>query len=390
MLIWFWVVGIDSQVTQKRFPAIPVEFANLNDMRDNYGYSIIVDKELYIDVTLEGKSADLNRIKSEEIYAYIDLGRVSQAGEISLPIEIKEMDYAQVTYQSQSSTLLYIDKTGDKAIPVIAKIVQQVKEASVDIGELSLSSEYVTVYGPVGILKTLSHALVELSLGVIDRPVTVTEKFILINENGEEVKNQYLSTRDLIAVDVTVPVTMTKEIDLTVGYKHGYYNDKNTNITIIPDKITIKGVPDLVRNIFEYNIGVIDEKLYENDTKVTIPVSFPDGVASETRAAEIDIKFTDVEPKLINVSLRQNVNINVIPPGNFTYHIKEDRIQVKIIGDPAILRSVNSSSISAAIDLSAMTESGSYFVPVSIFINRNDEENPAFCVGEYLITAQIY
>ena len=390
MLIWFWVVGINSQVTQRKFVSIPVKFDNLSEMRDNYGYSIIVDKELYIDVTLEGKSADLNRIKSEEIYACIDLGRVSQAGELSLPIEIKEMDYAHVAEQSQSSTLLYIDKAGDIKIPVTAKIVQMVKEPAVDIGELELSADHVIVYGPEKILRTLDYALVELSLGVVDRPVTVTEKLVLINKNGEEVKNQYLSTRDLIAVDVTVPVTMTKEIDLTIGYKHGYYNSKNTNISINPDKIIIKGNPDSIKNIFEYNIGVIDEKIYENDTTVTMPFSFPEGVTSEIRAAEVDIKFIDVESKFINVSVRQNINFNVIPPANFEYHINEDRIQIKILGNPAVLRYINSSRISAVADLSAITESGNYSVPVNININNNDPENPAFCVGEYLITLQIY
>ena len=392
VLIWFWVVGVNSQITQKKFASIPVKFDNLTEMRDNYGYSIIVEKELYIDVTLEGKSADLNRIKSEEIYAYIDLGRVSQAGEISLPIEIKEMDYAYVAEQSQSSTLLYIDRTKDVPIPVDVKIVQMVKVTDVDIGELELSFDHVLVYGPERILRTLDRARVELSLGAIDRPVTVTEKFTLINKNGEEVKNQYISTRDITTIEVTVPVTITKEIPLNVNFRHGYYNPKNSKISIIPEKITIKGPPDIINGILEHNIGVINEKQIESETEstLTIPVILPDGVASETRTADVEIKFMGLEPKLINVSIRQNNNFNVIPPENFEYHIKEDRIQIKILGSPEVLRAINSSRISAAVDLSAITESGSYPVPVNIVINRNDTDNPAFCVGEYLVTAEIY
>jgi YbbR domain-containing protein len=390
VLIWFWVFGFESQVAQRRFASVPVIFENANEMRDRYGYSILVDKELYIDVVLEGQSAYLNRIRPESIHAFVDLNRVTQAGEQPLPIEIKEMDYVHVADQSQSSTLLYIDKESSKPIPVDARIVQMVKEPDVEIGELGLSANSVTVYGPEEVLKTISHAQVNLSLGTVERPVTVTETLVLINNNGEEVRNQYISTRDVTTVEVFVPVTMTKEVPLILSYRHGYYNDKNTNITIVPETIFITGSPDFINSIHEYNIGVIDEKKYERDTTETMRISLPAGVTSDVHAAEIGIKFIDIEPKLINVSTRQNANFNIIPPANFEYRIREDRIQIRLLGHPSVLRFINSSRISVTADMSALTERGTHPVPLGINIISNNAENPAFCVGEYLITVEIY
>jgi YbbR domain-containing protein len=390
VLIWFWVVGFESQVTQRRFASVPVRFENLAEMRDNFGYSIIVEKDLYIDVTLEGRSAHLNRVRVQDIEAFIDLAGVSQAGEQSLPIEIKHMDYVEVADQSQSSTLLYIDRESSVTIPVEARIVQMVKDPDVEIGELGLSAASVTVRGPEGILKTLSHARVNLSLGAVERPVTVTERFILINKDGEEVRNQYISTRDATTVEVFVPVTMSKEAPLTVSYRHGYYNAGNTNITIVPETILITGPPDFINSIHEYNIGVIDEKRYTGDTTVTMPIIFPDGVTSSVHAADVEIKFIDIESKLINVSTRQNNNFNTVPPPNFEYRIREDSIQIRLLGRPAVLSFINSSRISVTADMSALTERGTHSIPLGIGIIRNDADNPAFCVGEYLITVEIY
>jgi len=391
ILIWFWVVGFETQITTKKFASIPVYVENLNELKSKYGYSIIVDKEIYIDVTLEGKSSDLNRVKFSDIYAYVDVGSVTQSGEISLPIEIKEMDYVYVVDQSQSSTLIYIDKYDSTDIPVIVEIVQMVIENDVDIGELKLSPARVEVYGPKGILDTLDHAQVSISLGPnqISRSVKVTEKFILINENGEEVKNQYITTKDINAITVEVPVTITKEVPVLLNYKYGYYNSQNANINIIPDRIKIKGSPDDIENISGVYIKeLIDEKKYENDATVTSSIVLPEGIESlDGETAQIEIKFIDSETKIINVSTKQNVNFNVISPKNSECHIKEDRIQIKILGPAENLKRVNSSGIEVTADLSAY-EKGSYSdVPLDISVISDDS---VFCVGEYKINVEIY
>lgn len=391
MFIWFWVVGFESRVAKRTFASIPVNFENAGEIKTKYNYSVITEKELYIDVVLEGKSADLNRIKSENIYAYINLGKVTQAGEQSLPIEIKEMDYVNIAAQSQNSTLLYIDKLSYKNIPVNAKIIQMVKDPDFEIGELDINTKFISVSGPEEILETIDQALVNLSLGNIERSVKVTERFILINKDGEEVKNQYISAGETTAVEVTVPVTMTKEIPLSVNYKYGYYNEKNSKITIIPDKIKIKGSPEFINGMSGYNIGVINEKKYENSTTITMPVSLPEGIISDTISAEIEIQFIEIDSKTINVSFNlQNINFNVIPPLNSEYHIKEERIQINILGHPSVLKSINASKISVTADMSALIEKGTHLIPLDIEIKDNDIKNPAFCVGEYLINAEIY
>lgn len=392
VLIWFWVVGFETQITTKKFTSIIVNVENLGEMTEKYGYTIIVDKEVYIDVTLEGKSSDLNRVKPSEIYAYVDLEQVSEAGEVSLPIEIKEMDSVQVIDQSQSSTLLYVDKKIDRSIPVIAEIIQKVTESNVEIGTLKLNPDNVTVYGPKGIIDTLDYVLVKISLGTntLNRPVKVTEKFILINKDGEEVKNQYITTKEITAINIEVPVTMTKEVPVMLNYKYGYYNDKNAKININPDKIFIKGPPEDIEHIESVFIReTIDEKKYENDATVTSSILLPEGIESlNGETAQIEIKFINPNTKIINVSTKQNANFRIIQPKNAECHIKEDRIQIKVLGPSSDLGQINSSRIEITVDLSTY-EKGSYSdVPLDISVNS--ENGTIFCVGEYTVSVEIY
>jgi|GEM_PF-1070515 len=394
VLIWFWVIGFESQVTRKKFVSIPVNMDYLTELKSNYGYSLIGEKELYIDVTLEGKSSYLNKIKTSDIYAYIDLRTVSQPGEIPVSIEIKEMDNVRITEQSQSSTILYIGTESFTNIPVRTSIVQMVKGSDIDIGELELSTRYITVYGVAEILKTLDYALVNLSLGNIERSMTVTEKFVLIDKNGEEVKNQYITTREVTTIDVKVPVTMKKEVPVKANYKYGYYNSRNTEITVIPDKIQISGPPDYIASIDEVLLEEIDEKKHENDIIITTPIlPLPEGVTitSGITSVDVEIKFIDRDTKFLNIStIRANPNFSVIPPANFEYHIKEERVEIKLLGPASAIKYIGSSGVSATVDMSSLTEKGAYVVPLNISVTSSNSNGSVFCVGDYSVSVEIY
>jgi len=392
VLIWFWVMSFETQVTQRKFPSVLVHTDNYYDMNLKYGYTILNNTEMYIDVTLEGKYSDLNRIKDTDIYAYIDLNEVTHAGNVSLNIRINEMNNVEVVGQSQSRAILYFDEEIIRNLPVALKIEQMAKEEGIDIGTLSANLDYVAVSGPKGVLENLDHALVRLNLGTVERSLTVIESFVLIDKNGEEVKNKFIKTNES-TITVDVPVTSTKEVFLKVNYKYGYFNEKNTSIIINPEKIKIKGSPDYIRSMDDYIIiGEINEKKYENDTTVMFVIPLREGVKnlSDITSAEVSIKFNDnIESKIINIATtQQNVRFNIIPPKDFEYHIKESKVQIKVLGNPSDLKNINSNAISATADFSTLTEKGMHTVNLDIVVLSDN--NSVFCVGEYTVNVEIY
>ena len=133
---------------------------------------------------------------------------------------------------------------------------------------------------------------------------------------------------------------------------------------------------------------VIDEKKHENDKTITSSILLPDGVDSLSGdTAQIEIKFIDPDTKLITVSSRQNENFKVIPPKDFECHIKEDSIQIKILGPSANVRRINSSGISVTVDLSSYEKGTHTDVPVDVNVISDDS---AFSVGDYTISVEIY
>jgi YbbR domain-containing protein len=389
-IIWFWVVGVESHVNQRNFTSVPVSLENLNDMRRSLGFSVLDYTEIYINVTLEGRNSDLNRLRSSDIKAYIDLSGVTHAGQQSLPIEINGIDYVSVVDQSQSSAIVYIDRETSVNIPVKVQIVDVITEAGLERGSPVFNPDIITVYGPEGVLGSIDHARVNISLGRISRTIDLIQQFVLIDNNGNEVENRFIRTGDINAVAVTVPVSAAKEVPLSVRYVHGFYNESNSEITITPETITIRGEPDVVNNISEIFIGLIDERQHENDTALTRQILLPAGVtaANGVNSAVIDIKLINMSARTISVSTRSNPNFVVSEPRDFEYHIVEESAQIRLIGPQSVLNHMTPSRISVALDLRSFTEAGTHTVPLDINILGSDR---VFYVGgEYTVSVEIY
>jgi YbbR domain-containing protein len=314
------------------------------------------------------------------------------AGEIPLSIDIKPMDNIDIIDQSATSTIMYIDKKRTKNLSVIAEITQYMTEAGITLTPSLRSSDIVTVSGPDKVLQTLDHAQVNLNLstyGKIDKPLNVSEKIILINAEGEEVRNQNIKT-DQTSAEVYISVTTAKTVPLNLSYRHEYYTPKNTVITVTPPEIQIEGSPDSLNGIDEIELGPIDEKTIEEDTTMTMEILLPNDVIiknANSTTAVVKIEFIDTGKRTMSFSTS---NCKVIPPGNnFDYHIKDERLQLRLIGAEPNLSSLRQSGITASVDLSKITEKGIQEVPVDVAVTSGKEKE-VFCVGEYVISVEIY
>ncbi|GHU36389.1 CdaA regulatory protein CdaR [Clostridia bacterium] len=388
ILIWFWIIGFESQVSEKTFTRVPVITENFEAMKQKYNYSILLDKELFVDVTLSGKYSDLNRVNPTDLIAFVDLAQVDSPGEILLPIEVKDIDYVELVSVSQSNTTMYIDRVKSVNVRVDVAIVQIIKSAEVDIGTAVPSPASITVTGPEGIVNNIDHAQVNISFGseaIIERTMNVTEQFKLIDKSGNEVQSRYVTSQES-SVNVLVPVTTTKEIPLTVSYKFGYWNEKNTKITLIPETIKVKASPDVFKTLTEISVGRIDEKKYDSDVDITMTIPLPEGVenVSGVTSLVVHVEFINMETRTLTIPASR---YKVTPPQGMRYRIKEPDIQIKLIGPKNVLQLVMPTGIDVKIDLASYTDPGTYTVPIDVSVISGVQVYP---VGEYSVSVEIF
>jgi YbbR domain-containing protein len=325
----------------------------------------------------------INNLDTKYITANADVGDIEIAGRYTRPITVSLPDGVTLTDKSVTSISVYMDNTMTKTVPVKASIKSYMIDNGYELGSATPNITEIKVDGPSAVLDKITAAQVSLELGHITNSVTVTDTLSLVDTDGNIVTNPYvkMQTTD---VEVTVPVYITKEIPLEVGYKYGYFNDNTVKVTISPQSLRIKGDPVLLNSINRI-ILPLDEKKIITDT-VSQAISLPEGVINVygTDTAKIYIKHIGTGIKDIVVN-----DFSVINPNGLAYELLDDFITVKVRGPSAYLPYISDSDIKATLDLSGFSNvSGTTSVAVTIEMGGIYKDS-VYEIGEYITTVKI-
>jgi YbbR domain-containing protein len=378
-IIWFYAIATDSPTFTKTFPAVPVDIINVAET----GLSVISGYDYSVDITVQGKKSVINDLDTKYITANVDVGDIHIAGRYTRPISVTLPDGVTLTDKSVTSISVYLDNTMTKTVPVKASIKSYMIDNGYELGSATPNITEIKVDGPVQVLDKITAAQVSLELGHITNSVTVTDTLSLVDAEGNIITNPYvkMQTTD---VEVTVPVYITKEIPLEVGYKYGYFNDNTVKVTISPQSLRIKGDPIIINSINRIVLP-LDEKKVITDT-VSQAISLPDGVINVygTDTAKIYIKHIGTETKDIVVN-----DFNVINPNGLAYELLDDFITVKVRGPSSYLPYISNTDIRATLDLSGFSNvSGTSSVAVTIEMGGIYKDS-VYEVGEYITSVKI-
>lgn len=378
-IIWFYAMSTDSPTFTKTFGAVPVDILNETET----GLSIISGYDYTVDITVQGKKSEINKLDTKGIAAYVDAGGISMAGRYTLSINVTLPDGVTLTDKSVNSISVYMDNTMTKTVPVTVIFKNYMIDNGYELGSATPNISEIKVDGPGAVLDKITGAQVSLELGHITNSVTVTDSLSLVDADGNIVTNPYIKMQTT-DVEVTVPVYITKNVPLEVGYKYGYFNSNTVKVTISPQPLCIKGDPIIINSINRIVIP-LDEKKVITDT-ISQAINLPDGVINVygIETATIGIKHIGTETKDIVVD-----KFNVINPNGLTYELLDNFITVKVRGPFTDLPYISNISIKATVDLSGFSNvSGTSSVAVIIEITGLYKDS-VYEVGEYKTSVKI-
>ena len=164
--IWFYVQDYDSPTYEKKFTNIPVAISGGAN-----GLTVLSGYDNDVDVTVKGRKSDINRLKASDITAEIDISTITEAGDVSCPVDIILPSGLEVSELSSTYFWLYIDKTATASIPVFPSYTGYT-ESGLTVGNITASPSSVVVSGPEAVLKTISGAYCGLELDKITGSVS--------------------------------------------------------------------------------------------------------------------------------------------------------------------------------------------------------------------------
>lgn len=387
VLLWLYVLGYESPNYEKKFSQIPIDIIGVTELNTKMQYTVVSDLDFSFDVTVTGKKTDVNKLRSSDISAYIDVSGVVTPGNSYLPVTVVAPNGISVSAQSSAGAYIYIDKMVTVEVPVRISITDYQMSGELSLGAPQLTPATVTVTGPESELKQIEEAYASIKPGTVSSSFTSNTTINIYKAGGLEVTNPYVTVKDT-SVSVFVPVYKTKTLPVNIYFVGGVFGKDNAIITLSDSHITVRGASSVVDTLDEIAVN-IDETTIRSHSVVTKNIILPDGVDNLSGKDTITVEIALNSIGTRTVAIKQDTFEIINPPEGLDVSVFTQALNITVMGPIDALRYMDSSYFKVLVDLSGMNlEQGMNInVPADIFFHR--EISGIYVFGDYAVNIGI-
>lgn len=388
LLAWFYVQEAEAPDYKKTFTSVNVEMQSLSS-----SFSVIEGGDQTVDITLVGKRGDLNKIKSSDLLAYMDLGGINQAGSYETEVNVMVPEGAELFSTFPQKATLFVDQTLSVTVPVKVEMGAFTAEDNIGIEPVPALNQ-ISVKGPKSVLDQIDHAkIVTGDLGKISASFESNLDYQLYDSHQRPIESRFIVLPER-NVRVKFTVYKTKTVPLTVKSENGWWNEKNMKATVTPESIIIKGEPALVDAVTEIPAVIVNEKSVDS-TRYTATIApsqlpLPEGISLGETLGDVDVKIQllDHGARTLKMNLTSSHVVVTPPAGEMTYAFLAPSLSFKIRGSYNTIYQAQADDFYFNIDLSGIQTAGEFEVPVEI-IQTSKSEGKYYPVGEYIVKVQV-
>lgn len=281
-----------------------------------------------------------------------------------------------------------MDELVETRVPVEPVLTNYSTGSEYMLGDFLCSMKEITVSGPAREVEKVvkARAIVDMENKVISDSFSATVTPVLCDENNHSVSSDSLRF-NADTVTVTVPVYLFKTVDLTVTYKHGYFNDRNVSLEIEPASVRIYGDPAQIAKIHSISLVEIDETTVTGDLLSNYNIPLPNGVTAADGSQTAKVVLTHIGTTVRTVTVR---DISVTGGERLNYRIVEPSIDVSLRCGTEFAKTLSPADISASIDLGTVVDSQEGTIKKAVTVTVTGAAvGQAYVLGQYSVTVEI-
>jgi len=390
LMLWLYVDNIDPSIVSLDVRNIPVEFIGEEDVLDERALMINSDKDLTIDLTLEGQRKVITDLgNGQDIRIEVDLSDIIATGQHRLsykviyPDSINENDVEIVSASAYRVTVDVVELY-KKSVPVKGERIGSVAEGFM-AGEMSFSEETILISGEQLAVSNISHAQLNVDLSGADADIDQEMAFELIDFNGEVVDSSDFRT-SVDTVRVTVPVLMIKELPLVIDFvESDGSRESNVARSIVPSKITVAGDPMSLGRLDEIVLSQVVLGEVMRDTSFSAPIPIPAGCTSLSGEVEATVTISFINLDTTSITTTDISFIN--EPKDKTVTLITNEVDVVLRGPREDLIFIMPYNVRVVGDMADVTgDTGNYAIPATVYVDGNEEVG---AIGTYQITVRV-
>lgn len=393
MCLWVYVVTVVNPDGDMVIGNIPVTFSGAEVLREDHGLVITGDYQEFVSVHFYGKNTNLKTLDQhkDEIKAVIDVSKVRSTKEytmtydITLPSAVSASSITKMD-KNPSSITFRVERQITKSVEVKGDFANVKIAEGYMLDSTSFDYDSVTVEGPESIVSTIDSAQVTLDRSNVDKTITESVSYVLLDKSGEQVDPTEL-TLSTDAIEVTMKIVKYKVVPIEVQLLYGDgLQEQDVSYDYEPKAVTLSGDSAVLDGLNSIQLDPIDlSMLTSNDETVTQTILIPNDAKNVSGEETVSVRIT-ITGKQIKTLRTTNIVFIGVDETQFKATSLSQQVQVTIRADAADANKITANNIRIVADMSAYTQTGTYQVPVTV---RIDGYQSAGAIGQYSIAVNL-
>ena len=392
MCLWVYVVTVVNPDSDMTIGNIPVTFSGAEVLREDHGLVITGDYQEFVSVHFYGKNTDLKTLDQhkDEIKAVVDVSKVRSTKDYTMTYDIT------LPSAVSSSSITKMDKNPASITFSVERQIQKSVEIRGDFTNVRIAEGYmldstgfdydsITIEGPESIVSTVDHAEVSLERSNVDKTITESVPFVLVDKSGAQVDPSQL-TLSADSVEVTMKIVKYKVVPIEVQFTEGGgATTADLDVKYEPSAITLSGDSTVLDGLNSIQLEPIDLSLLaSNDETVTRTILIPNDAKNVSGEETVSVHVT-IKGKQIKTLRVTNIVFVGVDEESFKATSLSQQVQVTIRADAADAAKIAASNVRIVADMSSYSQEGTYQVPVTVHIDGYS----AGAIGQYSIAVKL-
>ena len=372
VIMWVYVASVETEEFKQTFRGVRVQLVGETLLRDSKNLVITDMDTSTVTVEVVGPRRVVGSLDSDQIYAQIDVSKLSRAAYTSQQYSVifpdgTETGSLSVTRKTPETINFMVSSQTTKSVQVRGSFDGSIAEGFI-AESVVFDPATITLSGPEAYLRNVDYAWVSFGKENVDSTYEVETGYTLMTADNIPASTTGISFSTDV-VTATLPLLTVKDVSLGVNLiEGGGATAENTKVTIEPDTISLAGDSKLLAGINKINLASIDLTDFTTSFSDTYVIPIDNELRNITGATEakVTVEIVGLETKNVKVTNISCINVTE----GYVADILTKSLNVTLRGNPESLAQIKDENIRAVADLADMNESvGTYMPKVRIYVD---------------------
>ena len=372
VIMWVYVASVETEEFKQTFRGVRVQLVGETLLRDSKNLVITDMDTSTVTVEVVGPRRVVGSLDSDQIYAQIDVSKLSRAAYTSQQYSVifpdgTETGSLSVTRKTPETINFMVSSQTTKSVQVRGSFDGSIAEGFI-AESVIFDPATITLSGPEAYLRNVDYAWVSFGKENVDSTYEVETGYTLMTADNIPASTAGISFSTDI-VTATLPLLTVKDVSLGVNLiEGGGATAENTKVTIEPETISLAGDSKLLAGINKINLASVDLTDFTTSFSDTYVIPIDNELRNITGATEakVTVEIVGLETKNVKVTNISCINVTE----GYVADILTKSLNVTLRGNPESLAQLKDENIRAVADLADMNGSvGTYMPRVRIYVD---------------------